>query len=265
MVDFGAIRLRSTRPGCTWARFVVVPGCRVGMERPCRGTPVGRSGLRDDDHATGQRRLDRTGLGGDGNRRAAVRHLDAGDSRAGRAGRDPGPGGRRRLRAGFASRWRRRSSRPTAPKPPRQCRPTSSASTPRLIAQLEAQYGQMWAQDAAAMYSYAGQSASATQVTPFATPAATTNPAGTATQASAVSQATGTSAASSSQSILSQLTSSMPSPLQSLASPAATSAATTTDAVSIALLLHLRNDRPAHEPFGVGRQLLAVRQLVLQH
>jgi PPE-repeat protein len=97
-----------------------------------------------------------------------------------------------------------------------------------LIAQLEAQYGQMWAQDAAAMYSYAGQSASAAQVTPFATPAATSNPGSTATQAAAVSQATATSAASSSQSILQQLTSSMPSSLQSLATPAATSAATTT-------------------------------------
>ena len=97
-----------------------------------------------------------------------------------------------------------------------------------LIAQLEAQYGQMWAQDAAAMYSYAGQSASAAQVTPFAAPAATTNPGGTANQSAAVSQATATSAASSSQSILQQLTSSMPSSLQSLASPAATSAATTT-------------------------------------
>ena len=98
-----------------------------------------------------------------------------------------------------------------------------------LIAQLEAQYGQMWAQDAAAMYSYAGQSASAAQVTPFAAPAATTNPGGTANQSAAVSQATATSAASSSQSILQQLTSSMPSSLQSLASPAATSAATTTE------------------------------------
>ncbi len=91
-----------------------------------------------------------------------------------------------------------------------------------LIAQLEAQYGQMWAQDAAAMYGYAGQSASAAQVTPFTTPAATTNPGGTATQAAAVSQATGTSAASSSQSVLQQLTTSMPNSLQSLASPAAT-------------------------------------------
>jgi len=96
------------------------------------------------------------------------------------------------------------------------------------IAATEAHYGEMWAQDAAAMYGYAGQSASAAQVTPFATPAATTNPGGTATQSAAVSQATATSAASSSQSILQQLTSSMPSSLQSLASPAATSAATTT-------------------------------------
>jgi len=104
-----------------------------------------------------------------------------------------------------------------------------------MIAQLEAQYGQMWAQDAAAMYGYAGQSATAAKVTPFASPAATTNPAGTATQAAAVSSATGTSAATSSQSILSQLTSSMPSSLQSLASPtsAATSAATETPLQSI--------------------------------
>lgn len=91
-----------------------------------------------------------------------------------------------------------------------------------LIAQLEAQYGQMWAQDATAMYGYAGQSAAAAKVTPFASPAATTNPGGTATQAAAVSQATGTSAATGSQKILSQLTSSMPNSLQSLATPAAT-------------------------------------------
>ena len=99
-----------------------------------------------------------------------------------------------------------------------------------LIAQLEAQYGEMWAQDSAAMYGYAGQSAAATQVTPFASPAATTNPAGTTAQAAAVSSATGTSAATSSQTILQELTSSTPTSLQSLASPtsAATPAATTT-------------------------------------
>jgi PPE-repeat protein len=95
-----------------------------------------------------------------------------------------------------------------------------------LIAQLEAQYGEMWAQDSAAMYGYAGQSAAATQVTPFTSPAATTNPAATATQAAVVSSVTGNSAATSSQTILQELTSSMPTSLQSLASPAP--AATTT-------------------------------------
>src|SRR4029077_3763156 len=38
-----------------------------------------------------------------------------------------------------------------------------------IIAQLEAQYGEMWAQDATAMYTYAGQSAAAAKVTPFTT------------------------------------------------------------------------------------------------
>ncbi|MGA7135342.1 MAG: PPE family protein, partial [Mycobacterium sp.] len=94
------------------------------------------------------------------------------------------------------------------------------------ISQLETQYGEMWAQNSTTMYTYAGQSASAAQVTPFASPAATTDPAGTAAQAAAVSSATGTSAATSSQSILQQLTSSLPTSLQGLASP--TSAATTT-------------------------------------
>ena len=89
-----------------------------------------------------------------------------------------------------------------------------------LIAQLEAQYSQMWAQDAAAMYAYAGQSASAAKVTPFAAPAASTTPSGTAAQAAAVSQAAGTSAATSSQDILQQLLSLLPSNIQSLFTPA---------------------------------------------
>src|SRR6516162_517886 len=80
-----------------------------------------------------------------------------------------------------------------------------------LIAQLEAQYGEMWAQDSSAMYTYASQSATAAQVTPFASPAASTNPAGTTAQAAAVTAATGNSAATSTQNILQQLTSSLPS------------------------------------------------------
>ena len=46
------------------------------------------------------------------------------------------------------------------------------------IAATEAQYMEMWAQDAAAMYGYAGQSASASALTPFAPAPNTTDPAG---------------------------------------------------------------------------------------
>ena len=95
------------------------------------------------------------------------------------------------------------------------------------IAQLEAQYGEMWAQDAAAMYGYAGQSATAANVTPFATPAATTNPAGQAQQAAAVTQAAGTASGTSSQSLLSQLQSQLTNALQSLTTPAATTTPST--------------------------------------
>ena len=49
-----------------------------------------------------------------------------------------------------------------------------------IIAQLEAQYAQLWAQNAAAMYSYAGQSAAATKVTPFTAAPAVANPAAAA-------------------------------------------------------------------------------------
>jgi PPE-repeat protein len=62
------------------------------------------------------------------------------------------------------------------------------------IAATEAQYGDMWAQDAAAMYGYAGSSAAATQLTPFSQPAQTTNATGVVAQAEATAQASGTSA-----------------------------------------------------------------------
>ncbi|MFZ0902727.1 MAG: PPE family protein [Mycobacterium sp.] len=62
------------------------------------------------------------------------------------------------------------------------------------IAATEAQYGEMWAQDAAAMYGYTGSSAAATQLTPFSQPAQTTSATGLAAQAAATAQASGTSA-----------------------------------------------------------------------
>jgi PPE-repeat protein len=81
------------------------------------------------------------------------------------------------------------------------------------IAATEAHYMQMWAQDAAAMYGYAGSSATASQLAPFAEPPQTTNPGGEPLQAAAAAQTTSTSGASE----LSQFIDSLPTALQNLA------------------------------------------------
>jgi PPE-repeat protein len=91
------------------------------------------------------------------------------------------------------------------------------------IAATEAQYGEMWAQDAVAMYGYAGSSASESMLTPFTPPAPTTNAAGWAAQSTAVAQAAATAAGTASRTVLSvapQLISVLPRALQSLAAPA---------------------------------------------
>lgn len=91
------------------------------------------------------------------------------------------------------------------------------------IAATEAQYGQMWAQDAAAMYQYAAASAVASELTPYASPPQTTDAAAEATQNAAVNQATGT-AAGNGQSQISQLISQLTTALHSLGSPMSASA-----------------------------------------
>ncbi len=85
------------------------------------------------------------------------------------------------------------------------------------IAATDADYGEMWAQDAAVMYGYAGASAMATTLTPFGAPPENTNPAGIGSQATAVGQAASTPATSV-QSTVSELMSTLPSALQGLAS-----------------------------------------------
>ena len=88
------------------------------------------------------------------------------------------------------------------------------------IAATEAQYGEMWAQDAAAMYGYAASSAATTaKVTPFTAAPQTTSTAGLAAQATAGAQTTGTSAGAGVQSTLSQLITTVQTALQNLASP----------------------------------------------
>jgi PPE-repeat protein len=83
------------------------------------------------------------------------------------------------------------------------------------IAATEAQYAEMWAQDAIAMYGYAGSSASAGILQPLSSPNPISNPLGTAGQAAAVAQASSGGA----QSGLSQLVSGLPNTMQTLSSP----------------------------------------------
>jgi PPE-repeat protein len=85
-------------------------------------------------------------------------------------------------------------------------------NTPAILA-TEAEYAEMWAQDAAAMYGYAASSATAARVTPFSPPPQTTNVA-----AAAVAHAADTSAGTA-PSTLPHAISALPQALQSLAAP----------------------------------------------
>jgi PPE-repeat protein len=101
------------------------------------------------------------------------------------------------------------------------------------IAATEFHYAEMWAQDAAAMYGYAGSSATATQLTPFSEPPQTTNEGGLAAQSAAVTQGVGASSGTNAQTTLSQLISAVPQALQGLtSSSSSTTAATTTSAAT---------------------------------
>jgi PPE-repeat protein len=77
-------------------------------------------------------------------------------------------------------------------------------NTPAITA-TEAQYAEMWAQDAAAMYGYAGSSAAAATLTPFTAPQQNTNPTGLAAQGAAVTNSGGTQAGTSVETIVGQI------------------------------------------------------------
>ncbi len=67
-------------------------------------------------------------------------------------------------------------------------------NTPAIAAN-EATYAEFWAQDAVAMYGYAGAATTASQLTPFTAAPATTNDSGQATQSAAASSADATTTA----------------------------------------------------------------------
>jgi PPE-repeat protein len=104
------------------------------------------------------------------------------------------------------------------------------------IAATEAQYAEMWAQDAAAMYGYAGSSAAATALSPFTPPQQNTNPGGSTAQAAAATQAAGTSAGNvqSTVSSVQQALSAVPNAL--------TSASTSAQSTSLITVLDVLQD-----------------------
>jgi PPE-repeat protein len=107
------------------------------------------------------------------------------------------------------------------------------------IAATEAHYAEMWAQDAAAMYAYAGTSAAASTLTSFTSPPPTSNAAGLTGQLSAVARAAGTAATSNGLqplSVLNQLISEVPAVLQALASPTSSTSGLASLANTVSIL-----------------------------
>lgn len=90
------------------------------------------------------------------------------------------------------------------------------------IAATETHYDEMWSQDAAAMYGYAGNSASAATLYPLAPPKNTASPAGLASQPAAAAQSAG-----------SQGISAVPQALQGLAAPMQAGAPSVSTAVEL--------------------------------
>ena len=98
------------------------------------------------------------------------------------------------------------------------------------IAATEAQYMEMWAQDAAAMYGYAASSATASQLTPFNEPPQTTTQSAAPMQAAAVTQSSAQSS-SNTAAQLSQLSTTTQSAIQPLG--AGTTAGSTSTGLTV--------------------------------
>jgi PPE-repeat protein len=77
-------------------------------------------------------------------------------------------------------------------------------NTPAIAAN-EATYAEFWAQDAVAMYGYAGAATAASQLTAFTTPPPTTNDTGQATQSAAAANSAADSTTSSIEAFLTEL------------------------------------------------------------
>jgi PPE-repeat protein len=105
-------------------------------------------------------------------------------------------------------------------------------NTPAIMA-TEALYVEMWAQDAAAMYGYAGASLAASALTPFTTPPESTSPSGLGGMAAAVTQAVSTSAGTSAQTVAPLSSTALPGALPGFASTMASSTTSTSPLSSL--------------------------------
>jgi PPE-repeat protein len=90
-------------------------------------------------------------------------------------------------------------------------------NTPAILA-TEAQYAEMWVQDAITMYTYAASAAASSVLQPLKPASPTTSPAAAGTQAAAVSSALATAQTNSAATGLSSLASSLPAQLGSFGS-----------------------------------------------
>ena len=119
------------------------------------------------------------------------------------------------------------------------------------IAAAEAAYAEMWAQDATAMYGYAGAASAASALTPFSQPPQTTGPAGQTGQSVAVAQAIGSS--SGGEALTPLLTAF--SDFNTLAGPLTPTWQWTYSAFQLGNLVYAaKSDFEAHNPVAGGKE-----------
>ncbi|MFZ0903053.1 MAG: PPE domain-containing protein, partial [Mycobacterium sp.] len=146
-------------------------------------------------------------------------------------------------------------------------------NTPAIMA-TEALYAEMWAQDAAAMYGYAGASAAAAQVTPFAAPPQTANQDEAGSQADAVAKAAaapaGQAATVAQNAVASAPSTSAQTTASTTSATTTTGATTTTTGPFLTWLQQFLQNTFANSPqgaFGLGltnANLNALRQVIGQ-
>ena len=125
-------------------------------------------------------------------------------------------------------------------------------NTPAIM-MTEALYAEMWAQDAAAMYGYAGASQVAMQVTPFVEPPQTTSDDGTSSPSNAVANAAATPASQAATVVQNAVSSAPAMTTQTTATtalPAASSSATTPPTTLIPWLTQLLQNTVSNFPSG---------------